>query len=133
VHATEAADATGSRSMERKKLQLNQEMQQGIIGAEGRDGSKQVQKDKEVWKVNRWSAARSKDATRNKVQKDKKMQVIMYMQQDQEMQQRIICIRIKRFNMETGAVSHEFQVLMEASGSRDTRRKLMLSVWNFKW
>jgi len=51
VHATDATDATGatgSRSVKRKQMQLDQEMQQGIIGAEGRDGSKQVQKDKEV-------------------------------------------------------------------------------------
>ncbi len=66
------------------------------------------------------------------MQKEKKMQVIMYMQQDQEIQQGIICIRIKRFNMETAAVDHEFQVLMGAPGSRDTRRKLVLSVRNFK-
>ncbi len=73
MHATEASYTTGSRSVERKQMQLDQEMQQGFIGAEGRDGSKQVQKDKEVWNENRCSAARSKDATRNKMQKDKKM------------------------------------------------------------
>jgi hypothetical protein len=56
----------------------------------------------------------------------------MYMQQDQDMQQGIICRRINRFNLETGAVNLEFQVLMEAPGSRDTRRKLVLSVRNFK-
>ncbi len=54
------------------------------------------------------------------------------MQQDQEMQQGIICRRIKRFNMKTGDVNHEFQVVMEAPGSRDTRRKLVLLVRNFK-
>jgi hypothetical protein len=56
----------------------------------------------------------------------------MYIQQDQDMQQGIICRRIKRFNMETGVVNHEFQVLMGAPGSRDTRRKLVLSIINFK-
>jgi hypothetical protein len=50
----------------------------------------------------------------------------MYMQQDQG----IICRRIKRFNMERGVVNHEFQVIMGAPGSRDTRRKLVLSVRN---
>jgi hypothetical protein len=54
------------------------------------------------------------------------------MQQDQEIQQGIMYGRIKRINMETGAVNHEFQVLMEAPGSRDTRRKQVLSIRNFR-
>jgi hypothetical protein len=68
----------------------------------------------------------------SKCEKSQNHCTLMNMQQDQQMQQEIICRRIKRFNMETGVVNHEFQVLMEAPGSRDTRRKLVLSVRNFK-